>query len=180
MSVLKNFFSQWYKYLLWVLVSLFFWGWIFTLLTDAPAAKKLVLCVDVSELRDEALADALSEDKPEGIKLIAVHSFDYYIFDTDELRTAALFVVGESAADKYFESFRPLEETGFPTEGRAVWEREGVAYGLLIYDAASGEGAAKDYIGYPEENCYLFFGAESVHKEGGTAEALAKALLELP
>ena len=26
MNVLKNFFSQWYKYLLWVLVSLFFWG----------------------------------------------------------------------------------------------------------------------------------------------------------
>ena len=99
--MLKNIFSQWYKYVLWALLSLFFWGWIFTLLTDARPAQKLVLCVDRPELRSEALADALSADKPEGIKLVAVHAFDYYIFDTEELRCAQLrtLPVSERLAD---------------------------------------------------------------------------------
>ena len=181
--MLKNLFSQWYKYVLWALLSVFFWGWIFTLLTDARPAQKLVLCVDRPELRDEALADALSEEKPEGIKLVAVHSFDYYIFDTEELRCADLYLVGENEAEKYIESFRPLAETGFATPGE-TWSHEGVAYGWKVYDAQTGEGAAASYIAYTAEgeaaqDYYLFFGAESAHREDGKALWLAEALLGL-
>lgn len=184
MNMLKNIASQWYKYVLWALVSLFFWGWIFTLLTDARPADKLVLCVDRPELRDEALADALAESRPEGIKLIAVHSFDYYIFDTEELRVADLYVVGEAEAEKYIESFRPLAETGLAAEGE-TWSFDGVAYGLKVYDAAAGEGAAASFISYAGEgeapqDYYLFFGTESAHKEDGKALRLAEALLALP
>ena len=184
MTVLKNIFSQWYKYLLWALISVIFWGWIFTLVTDAPAAKKLVLCVDARELRDQALADALSENRPEGIRQIAVHSFDYYIFDTEELRTADLYIVGESRAEKYMESFLPLAETGMAAEGRTLWTHDGTAYGLLVYDASSGEGAADGYIGYVQpgaepENYYLFFGAETVHREDGKPAELAELLLSV-
>lgn len=183
MRVLKNIFSQWYKYVLWALLSVFFWGWIFTLLTDARPAQKLVLCVDRPELRDEALADALSADKPEGIKLVAVHSFDYYIFDTEELRCADLYIVGGNEAEKYIESFRPLAETGFDAAGE-TWQHEGVAYGWKVYDAASGEGLAASYISYAAageapQDYYLFFGAESAHREDGKALRLAEALLKL-
>ena len=184
MKILKNIFSQWYKYVLWALLSVFFWGWVFTLLTDARPANKLVLCVDRPELRGEALADALSESRPEGIKLIAVHSFDYYIFDTEELRTADLFIVGENEAEKYIQSFLPLEETGLAAEGE-TWRYEGAAYGLKVYDAASGTGAAASYIAYTGEgetpqDYYLFFGTESAHREDGKALRLAEALLKLP
>lgn len=184
MTVLKNFFSQWYKYLLWLLLSVIFWGWIFTLLTDAPAEKKLVLCVDARELQDQALAELLGESMPEGIRQVDVHSFDYYIFDTEELRTADLYVVGEHRAEKYIESFRPLGETGLVTGERRLWTHDGTAYGVLIFDAASGEGAAKDYIAYAQpgeeqENYYLFFGAESAHREDGKATELAEHLLSV-
>ena len=183
MRVLKNIFSQWYKYVLWALLSAFFWGWIFTLLTDARPANKLVLCVDRPELRDEALANALSAGKPEGIKLVAVHSFDYYIFDTEELRCADLYIVGGNEAEKYMESFRPLAETGYVSPGE-TWTHEGVAYGWKVYDAQTGEGAAASYIAYTAEgetpqDYFLFFGAESAHREDGKALRLAEALLKL-
>ena len=183
MRVLKNIFSQWYKYVLWALLSVFFWGWVFTLLTDARPAQKLVLCVDRPELREEALADALSAGKPEGIKLIAVHSFDYYIFDTEELRCADLYIVGGNEAEKYIGSFLPLEETGLSAAGE-TWLHKGAAYGLKVYDAKTGEGAAASYIAYTAagetpQDYYLFFGAESAHREDGKALRLAEALLKL-
>lgn len=175
MTVLKNFFSQWYKYVLWALLSVFFWGWIFTLLTDAPASKKLVVCVDAAELRDEAMADALSEHLPEGIRLVAVHPFDYYIFDTDELRRADLYIVSGEKAEQYIESFLPLEESGFDAAGRELWTQEGVAYGLGL------DGAAGSYVGYlPGQSWYLFFGAEGAHRADGAAAALAEQIYSLP
>ncbi len=185
MTVLKNIFSQWFKYLLWALISVVFWAWIFTLLNDAPPNRKLLLCAEVTELEDGALSAALSESKPEGIRLVAVHPFSYYLFDSDEMLSADLYIVSESQAPKYIDSFGPLEGSGLAGSDRPLWTHEGRAYGLLIYDAASGEGAAKDYIGYAPsdgepEDYYLFFGARSAHREDGAAEALAKALLELP
>ena len=143
MSVLKNVLSQWYRYLLWALMSVFFWGWIFGLLTDARPEKKLVLCVDRPEIAEEALSEELERRRPEGIKLVAAHSFDYYIFDTEELRLADLYIVGENEAEKYIESFLPLEETGLPTEGRALWTYEGRAYGLLVFDPAEDVRASR-------------------------------------
>ena len=183
MNILKNFFSQWYKYVLWALLSVFFWGWIFTLVTDARPSHKLVLCVDRPELRGEALADALSAERPEGIRLIAVHSFDYFIFDVEELRTADLYIVGENEAEKYIESFLPLAETGLDAQGE-TWTLGGTAYGLKVYDAAAGAGTAANYITYVGEgetpqNYYLFFGTESAHREDGKALRLAEALLKL-
>ena len=185
MRVLKNFFSEFYRYVLWALVSVFFWGWIFSLMGDTVPAKKLVLCADLPELREQELADALEREKPEGIRMVMAHPFRYYIFDTEELRTADVYIVGENRAAEYIESFRPLEETGFETQGRALWTHEGRAYGVLIYDAESSEGAAKAYLPYehPEaetQNYYLFFGAESAHREDGKALALAEMIFKLP
>ena len=82
---------------------------------------------EMTEDDAQKLADALSEEKPEGIKLVAVHSFDYYIFDTEELRCADLYIVGENKAEKYIASFRPLAETGFAAEGE-TWQHEGMAF----------------------------------------------------
>lgn len=185
MNILKNFFSQWYKYLFWLLISVIFWGWIFTLLTDTSAGRKLVLCADLPELRERELSDALEQDLPESIRMVAAHSFGYYIFDTEELRTADVFIVGEKRAAEYIESFRPLDETGFSAGDRPLWTADGRAYGVLIYDAETGGGAAKAYLPYDhpqaeKQNYYLFFGAESVHREDGTPAWLAEQLFQLP
>ena len=61
MSVLKNVLSQWYRYLLWALMSGFFWGWIFGFVTNTDAAHKVVLYANVDEMQDKALALRLEE-----------------------------------------------------------------------------------------------------------------------
>ena len=35
---MKGILKNWHRYLLWATVSVFLWAWIFTLITDAPAA----------------------------------------------------------------------------------------------------------------------------------------------
>ena len=45
--------------------------------------------------------------------------------------------------------------------------RNGVAYGIKIYDGDAKEGIADEYVDYckdgEEENAYLFFGRDSLH-----------------
>lgn len=185
MTVLKNVLSQFYKYVFWLLICIFLWGFVFTQLTDTVPARKLVLCADLPELREQELTEELERDRPQGIRMVMVHPFGYYIFDTEEMRTADVFIVGENKAADYIESFRPLDETGFSAEGRALWSLDGRAYGVLIYDADSGEGAATAYLPYahPEverQDYYLFFGAESAHREDGAALWLAEEIFTLP
>ena len=43
MRFVKNVFSQLHTFILWALMSAIFWGWIFTLVTDAPAGKKITV-----------------------------------------------------------------------------------------------------------------------------------------
>ena len=59
---------------------------------------------------------------------------------------------------------------------------EGRTLGVKIWDAASGTGAAEDYLGYePGEDYYLFFNADSPHLSSGDGAALrvAEELLKL-
>ena len=185
MRVLRNILSQLYKYVLWLVLTVVFWAWIFGMLTDTVPAKKLLVCVDRTQVEDQAMSVALEKDLPDGIRMVKVHPFGYYMFGSEELLSADLYIVGEGRAEEYLDSFRPLAETGFPAEDRPVWSSGGTAYGLMIYDAESGEGAASSYVGYEvpgeeKENCYLFFGAKSRHLEDGTAQELAQTLLLLP
>ena len=185
MRVLKNIWNQMHMYVLWLMLSVILWGWIFGLLTDARPAHKLLLCVDRTQVEEQALSVELEKERPAGIRVIRAHRFAYYLFEAGELEQADLYIVGESRAEEYLAAFLPLEEAGVSAEGRQTWTHEGQAYGLLIYDAETGEGAASAYIAYPEpgqeaENCYLFFGANSVHLEDGAAEQLAERLLSMP
>ena len=70
-SILKN----WHRYLLWLVVSFFFWAWIFTLITDAPAQKKLVLYADCPAMEREALDAVLEKAMPEGIRFVEARIF---------------------------------------------------------------------------------------------------------
>ena len=182
MRILKNIWSQLHRFLLWALLSSVFWAWIFGMVTNTAPQHKVVLYADVEECRDRELTLKLEEEKPESIRMIKVHPFSYAMFDDGELQSSDLYVVSASKAEQYLESFAPLDEGNRDFGDRELYRVEGVSYGVKIYDAASGSGAAKTYLGYEEdEDYYLFFNAASPHLEDGDGAALrvAETLLKL-
>ena len=182
MSVLKRILARLPAYVVWLMLSVALWGWIFTRITDTAPEHKLVVFVDAYDVQDTALAVRLEEGKPDGIRMVQVHPFSYALFETEALLSADLYIVKESDAARYAEAFLPLTETA-----SEVWSLDGTCYGLLAYDAETGQGAATDLIAYwvegaPKENYYLFFGAKSLHtgQLDDAAYRLAERLLTEP
>lgn len=163
MRFFRNVFSQLHTFVLWALFSVLFWGWIFALITDTSPAKKIAVYCDVPELRDVDLAVELERHMPEGIRMVKVHSFDYVMMDIENIGKGDIFIVAASDLEKYAEFL-----TGPDGEG-----------GVKIYDAATGTGAAAEYIGYTDEDFYLFLGSGSVHLEDGKAAQVAGQLLSM-
>ena len=183
MKRVRRIFSSLPKYLLWAVLSTIFWMWIFTLITDTSAEKKVVLFADVPALADPDLSVKLEEDLPEGIKMVKARSFNYMMFGEAELLAGDIYVVRGSDIPSYYESFRPLPEHYAAGETCAY---EGTVYGLRVYDAASGSGAALSYVTYTggekgEDDYYLCFGAASLHcgEKDEAAFAIADAFLAL-
>lgn len=181
-SALGSFFGRLPKYLLWLVVSTLLWLWIFSFLTDAPAAKKVTLYANVPAMEDPALSIALEESMPEGIQMIRAHSFDYFMFGDPKTAGGDIYILPESALEQYREILAPLDGS--------QWQNAclvGTAYGVKVYDAESGSGAAMQYIrytaeGFPGEDYYLCFGKDSLHAgaQDTAAYAAAEAFLELP
>lgn len=177
MRVLKNIFSQLHVYVLWLLLSAVFWGWIFSsFITDTRPEYKVVVYVDAARCADKELALRLEDPLPEGIRMVQVHPFSYALFDQDSLLKADLFIVPASHAEEYSGAFSPLT-IPFPSAFGEPWRADGAACGVKIRDAASGQGAAGAYIGYaPGEDYYLFFGARSLHAAALTGSGNDAAL----
>ena len=163
MKTLKKIFSQWHVFVLWALLSAMFWSWIFTFVTDASPERKITVYCKVPEVRDTALAVALEESMPEGLRMVRVHSFDYVMFGVDAFYQGDIFIVPASEIGEYAEVLAPVED----------------GQGIRVYDAAADMGAATAYIRYGDEDCYLFLGAGSVHLEDGKALAVAWTLLAM-
>ena len=168
MRVLKNILSQLHVYVLWLLLSTVFWGWIFTsFVADTSPEKKITIYIDAPRVADTALDIALEEHLPRGIRMVRAHPFSYAVFDTDALLDADIFIVPASRAAEYIDSFAPLSGP-FLEAAEARWERDGTVYGLRVYDAETGASAAGDYITYAApgqegEDFYLFIGSRSLH-----------------
>ena len=64
MRVLKNIFSQLHTFVLWLLASILFWGWIFTFVTDTVPAKKVTVYCRVPAVEDTAMAAAARDPRP--------------------------------------------------------------------------------------------------------------------
>ena len=166
MKVLKNIGSRLHAFLLWLIVSVIFWSWIFTLVTDVSPAEKVTIYCHVPQLQDTALAARLEEHMPEGLRMIKVHSFDYVMFDVESIELGDIFIIPASEIGVYGEeSFAPIED--------GPW--------IKVYDAATGTGVAMTYIDYAgvgEDFC-LLLGAQSAHLEDGIALEVARELLAL-
>ena len=96
--------------------------------------------------------------------MIQVHTFDYVMLDTAAFDRGDIFIVPASEDTEFVKDLIPLEGEG---ETKA-------------YDAASGQGAASEYIQYTDEDYYIYLGAGSVHLDDGKALAVAQRLLALP
>lgn len=164
MKALKNITSQLHTFVLWLLISAFFWGWIFTFVTDTSHERKVTVYCHVPMVQDVALAVELERQMPEGLQMIKVHSFDYVMFDMESMELGDIFIIPVSEIETYYEWLFPVGEE----------------QGVKVYDAVTGEGIATSYIQYADEDFYLFLGAGSVHLEDGKALEVAMTLLNLP
>ena len=87
---------------------------------------------------------------------------DTVMFNIDSSENGDIFVVPASVIGEYDELFTDVNGQ----------------YGVKIYDAASRTGAAAEYLGYGDEDYYLFLGANSPHLEDGKALAVAMDILK--
>lgn len=163
MKMLKNIASQLHTFLLWLLFSVIFWSWIFTLVTDVPPSEKVTIYCHVPGIRDTALAAALEEHLPEGLRMIKVHSFDYVMFDVESIALGDIFIIPASETELFAGDLAPVGEE----------------QGVRVYEASTGDGVAMEYIQYADEDFYLFLGAGSEHLEDGKALEVAARLLAI-
>lgn len=173
MKILRAIWSKLHVYVMWLLASAIFWGWIFSLVSEVPAAERVTLFVYAAECRETELDLELEKSRPEGIRQVRAHLFSYAVFGEDELLHADLYVLPAAEAAKMPDAFRPLPESLAQREG--VLALGGTACGLPVGQAAAS------FVSYPPDaDYYLFFGAESVHASDGKAIGVAEAFLLLP
>lgn len=160
--MIKRILKNWYRYILWALLSAIFWTWIFTLLFTAPPKKKVVLYADLPAIDGNSLSIALEENLPEGIRMVEVSVFDDLIFNASSVLSGDLYLIPESRAETYLPSFTEIDRAAFP--GETFYESDGKAYGILVYDEASNLRIGGKRVFYLQgERCYLFFNAKSIH-----------------
>ena len=187
-----------HRALLCLLAGAFLWGWIFTFLTDAAPEKKITLYADLRKGSWKEMAVALEKEAPAGIRFVQVRPFSYALMNSDGLRSADLYVMSASAVAEYGEWLSPVPEAlaeaypeltvRLPDAGAAedTAGAEEPLSGILIFQAATGEGAAKTCRPYaderPGEDWYLCFGRESLHtgKADEAALILAEKILSMP
>jgi hypothetical protein len=178
--MIKQILRNWYRYILWALLSAVLWAWIFTLLFSAPAGKKVVIYADLPKLDHNALSIVLEEDLPEGILRVDAQTFDGMLFDMSSVLKGDLYLIPESKAEEYLASFAPIDRTDFP--GESFYESDGQAYGILVYDEETGRNVGGDLIFYiPHERCWLFFNKDSIHTgtQDDAAITIARHFLKL-
>ena len=182
---MKGIFRNLHRYLLWAILSVVFWAWIVSLITNAPAGKKVVLYVDLDAMDREALSAALEQDMPNNIKYVEPLLFVDTMFEPAGVTKGDLFIVSESQAEGVLQDLSSIDETAFP--GQRFYVRDGKAYGVLLYDEAADVRIAARYLAYePGQTYYLFFNAKSGHiapwNDAADDAALraAQTLLTLP
>ncbi len=175
MKKLKPFFDLVPAMLMWLMLSIFLWGFVFGALTDIPAPEKVTLFADASLSGEARLAASLEQAISAPVRAVQVHPFAYAMMGSEEIEQADLYIVPASAVETYREWFAPLPEG---LQGDLLLD--GAACGIKVWDAATQTGAARETIHYTDEDYYLLFGAGSLHLEDGQARACALLLLNQP
>ncbi len=157
-GVLRNL----HRYVFWALVSVMFWAWIFTRITDAPAAKKVLFYADLPDLDRAALSTALQADMPETIRFVEARAFLDEMFDSANVTLGDVYIAPAAHAQEYLSSFTPIDPSAFPDLPPYVSEDK--VYGLCVFDEEAGIRIGTRYLLYESgERYYLFFNAASLH-----------------
>lgn len=179
MRVIRNILSQLHVYVVWAILSAVLWGFVFNFLTDAPAENKLVLFAEVESCRDREFSAALEAHRPEGIRLIQAHSFNYVMFDEASLLHADLYIVPKESIEEYRDSFRPLDPDALPAAAGEILMLDGEPFGICVWDGETGFAA--NFLDYGAGEYYLLLGANSLHAGGKdrTAYWLIEEILQM-
>ena len=157
-GILKNL----HRYVLWAIVSCVFWAFVISRITDAPAARKLILYADLDAMDRPGLVAALEEEMPETIRFVEPLLFVDAMFEPASVTKGDMFVVSEAQAEGVLQDLAVIDKAAFP--GQRFYEFDGKAYGILLYDEGQGVRIATKYLAYePGETYYLFFNAKSGH-----------------
>ncbi len=185
MRIIKKLFGNLHRYVVVLLLSVVIWAWIFSLVTDAAKAKKVLVYCGAPAMEERALGLALDAKKPEGIKFVKVSPFSDAIFSSGAPDDADIYILSESQVRLYSEELLPLDEKR--SEGDIAIG--GVVYGILLRSAETGNGSAASFItyslpGFEDENYYICFNKDSVHVNNGegsdgAAFEVAESLLSL-
>ena len=137
---------------LWLLISAFFWSWIFTILTDAPRAQKLVLFADAPMPGATELAAALEEGMDPVLRMVQAHPFSFAMLNSGPLRLADLYIVRSSDAQTYGETEGHGDAKGYSEAEERQALRRGLHHPAQRKPGRPGEdpAAGADRPGFPE------------------------------
>ena len=169
--------KTWYAYLLWLILAIILWAWLFSVKTAYKEDETVYIFFGTYTCDESGMKDRLYVDKPDKIKNIVVYNvapndeyFDVF-YQTRCLTEADIIVLPESKCDKnsYKSNFCPLDTEYIESYlGNCEYsERDGVKYGIKVFDKESLFGVATGYIDYTArkdaEDYYLFFNKKSLH-----------------
>lgn len=166
MRRIRQFFDLAPAMLMWLMLSIFLWGFVFNILTDAPAREKLTIFIDAPLTEETALAVKLEGITEAPVRMVQVRAFSYAMMSSEDIENADLYIVSASQLETYQDWFAPLPEA-LQAQGE-TFTADGVPLGLKVYDAATDQGAASLHIGYAapgkaNEDHYLCIGRNSLH-----------------
>ena len=175
--------------LMWLVLSVFLWGFVFNFLTDAAPENKIVLFADAAVPDATGLAVQLEATVTAPVEMVQVRPFSYAMMGSEAIGSADLYIVSASQAETYRDWFSPLPEALL--DAGPLLEMDGIPFGVRVYNAAAGTGVASSFITYMQpgaaaEDYYLFVGSSSLHVQNhenavdDQAVTCALHLLEMP
>ena len=85
-----------HRYVLWAVLSVVFWAWIVSRVTDARPQNKVVVYADLDLMDGRALSLQFDERLPDGIKYVEFDRFDDMIFSPTSVLTGDLYLIPQS------------------------------------------------------------------------------------
>jgi len=154
---------------LWALAVLIGVGFLFTRITDAAPADKIVIYAHCDLKEAPELARKMELQLGGAVRMVKIHPFSYALFGSQQLKTADLYLLPDFRLQEFGDWFAPLPGGG---EDR-----------LCLYDPEGAPSPVGKYFSFaetaPGERWWICFGAASPHREDGVARRAAEILLAL-
>lgn len=153
-------------FVIWLIVSIVFWGWIYTLITDTTAEYKICIAVDSIIADQTAFNAALEKDLRGNIRMIRAYPFTYAMMSDISLQNADILIIREENIPDYriYIAALPEIETDL---GKVVMDEE-KPVGIRIDPERAG--LLKQFTGIENKEAFILcFGKNSIHLNGNPA-----------